>query len=205
MEALRDREPDLGLDRWPVEEDLGVVVSQDRVSGQCKTTVVGDVLSPLGCFAMEDESVDLVHQTLADQAVDTMPEDTHLLAYIDPDPSKSQHGNRFDSAVGEQRARLDQRARSWSAEGESSQDIEADALISDRRLPHDQGPFERLAPGDLRQDVRQRLDRLVAMRCHWACAPVTHDVRRVRSAGMRWHRQVKPLVVEGPQSEVARS
>ena len=99
MQALSDRTQDLSLDKGPLEQDLFVVVAQNRIAQQRENAIMRDIGSPLRSARVVRETIDLQHQALPNQTVDPMPFNLNLLLDSNPSGCKSRKRNRLNAGV----------------------------------------------------------------------------------------------------------
>jgi hypothetical protein len=102
METLRDRGEHRGFDVHPVEEDLLKVESKHGVAEQDEVGIVSQISAPVGGLMML-ESIELNHQSIADEGVDRMSGEPDLLPDREPQPSDTRGEYGLETRVGEHR------------------------------------------------------------------------------------------------------
>src|SRR5687768_9045502 len=99
MKPLCHRGEDGCLDERPVEHDLRVVETQYRIAHEREPGVLPEITTAARSPRMRSESVDLQQQAGADDTIDRVPIDDHLLPHLDADSVQAYSRERFDPRV----------------------------------------------------------------------------------------------------------
>lgn len=121
------------------EQDLDIVETQHRVAAQHEPRVLIEITTTVRGSAVESETIQLDDEPFADQTVDGMPIDPHLLAQRDRRARHERSEVALETRVRQSARKAGDPCRARGVPDDSGEDLGVDDATSQCRLPDGEG------------------------------------------------------------------
>ncbi|KEP74595.1 hypothetical protein HR12_07305 [Microbacterium sp. SUBG005] len=157
---------------------------------RAKLPIVGEVALAIGRARVEGETVQLHDQPLADQHIDIVARDVHLLSDDDAPRGESYDEQRLQAGIRLPARRRGQPTCLGRSPSYAGDDVGMQALVCAGGLPHDECLLVGQAGGDVLKGIWNRLDELMRGLRYERDRPVNDPGRPGKQLGIGAHREV---------------